>query len=182
MLHKNLRLTLKFIIAGVLLFSIVGTAQAQSRIVGQTYYTAYNFKMEKGRHVTTNYWRGELIPVGSPAKLVSMGGKTLVIEVNGRSIKIVNVRKHTRKTIEEVAELLLSQSQPWVGGQFASDIKAGNLRLGMSRKEALQTRGYPPAHKTPTLETRKWVYWSSKFIQRSIAFEGGVINRGRGLY
>ena len=149
--------------------------------VGKTYYTKHNFKFEKGRHVTTNYWRGELISLNSKAKVISMGGKKMVLEINGQNITILNVAKHSKKSLEQVADNLLSTKPVSLGKKFANDIKFGNLRLGMTKKQAIMTRGYPPAHKTPSTESNLWVYWSSKFIQLSLAFENGKISRGRGL-
>lgn len=165
----------------VILFSFVGFTNAATPTVGKTYFTKHNFKFEKGRHLTTNYWRGQLVPLNSTAKLISMGGKKMIIEVNGQKITFVNVAKHTQRTIEEIAGNLLSTKRTPISKKFANDIKFGTLRLGMSKKQAIQTRGYPPRHKTPSTESDLWVFWSSRFVQRSIAFANGKINRGRGL-
>jgi len=165
----------------VILLSFVSLANAATPVVGNTYYTKHNFKFEKGRHVTTNYWRGQLISINSKAKVISMSGKKMVLEINGQNIGIVNVAKHSQKSLEQVASNLLSSKPVSIGKKFANDIKFGNLRLGMTKKQVLMTRGYPPAHKTPSTESNLWVYWSSKFVQHSLAFENGRISRGRGL-
>jgi len=149
--------------------------------VGGTYFTKYNFKFEKGRHVTTNYWRGELVPVNSKIEVVSFDAKKMDILVNGQQVRILNVKKHSQKTMEEVADNLLSRSPVSVAGKFSKDVLGGQLRLGMTKAEAIMTRGYPPAHKTYSTEADRWTYWSSRFIQMSILFENNRLTKGRGL-
>ena len=81
----------------------------------------------------------------------------------------------------EIAEEMLSPKKTSIRGRFKEDIKAGNLRVGMTKKQVIQTRGYPPAHKTPTTKSNLWVYWSSRFVQLSVAFEDGKLARARGV-
>lgn len=152
---------------------------------GQTYYTRYNFKFEKGRHVTTNYWRGELVPFNTKVTLVSLGGKKMVLDIDGVQVAFVNVKKFTKRSIEEIASELLAPkkiSLKGVSGELSDDMEAGVMRLGMTKEQVLITRGYPPRHKTPSTKANTWVYWSSKFVQRSLVFQKGKLTRGRGLY
>lgn len=179
-MYKLLTRFIKICLAAILL-SWVGLANAATPVIGKTYYTSHNFMFEKGRHITTNYWRGELVPINSKAKVISMSGKKMVLEINGQNITIVNVAKHSKKTLEEIADNLLSSKSASLGKKFANDIKFGNLRLGMTKKQVIMTRGYPPAHKTPSTESNLWTYWSSKFVQRSLAFKNGKVVKGRGL-
>lgn len=154
-------------------------------VVGETYFTRYNFWVEKERHVTTNYSRGELIPVNTRVSVQSIGSKKMVLDVNGRPITIVNVRKHTQRPITEVASEMLSPSPinlSLVPSSIRGDLQSGLLRLGMSKELAIMTRGYPPRHKTATTKANTWIYWSSRFVQRTIVFENGQLSRGRGLY
>jgi len=43
------------------------------------------------------------------------------------------------------------------------------------------TRGYPPRHKTPSLDGDTWVYWSSRFVHRTLVFQDGLLARGRSI-
>ncbi len=152
---------------------------------GNEYYTRYNFKYEKGRHVTTNYWRGELIPINTKVTLVSMSKKRMVLDIDGQTVKFVNVKKHTKRGMEAIASELLSPKKiplNKLSSELRSDIEEGILRLGMTKEQVLMTRGYPPRHKTPSTKANLWVYWSSKFVQRSLAFRKGKLTKGRGLY
>lgn len=172
-------LILLFSLATSLLF--VASAQAAMPEVGKSYYTKHGFFFEKGRHLTTNYGRGEFAPVNSQVQVKSIKGKKMVLVYKGQDISIENVEKHSNKTLTEVGDLMLSTSPVNVGGQFAKDISLGVMRLGMTKDEVIQARGYPPAHKTPSTEYDTWVYWSSRFVQISIVFENDRLTEGRGL-
>ena len=42
--------------------------------IDKSYFTKHNFMFEKGRHVTTNYWRGELVPINSKVNVLAIDG------------------------------------------------------------------------------------------------------------
>lgn len=174
---KHLSLIVGFFIS---VFFLSSTHAANPEI-GQSYYTAHGFFFEKGRHITTNYGRGEFVPANSQVQVKSIKGKRMVLVYKGQDITIENVAKHTLADINEIGDRMLSNSQVSVGGQYSNDIARGNLRLGMTKAEVIKARGYPPAHKTPDTDLDLWVYWSSRFVQLSLAFENGRLARGRGL-
>jgi len=153
--------------------------------VGESYYTRYNFKEEKGKHNTTNYWRGNLIPINSKVKLLSLGKKKMALELDdGRRVTFVNVAKYTKRALSTIAsELLSPQSIPLnkLDNSVKDAVVAGELVLGMSKGQVIMARGYPPRHKTPSLDQSTWTFWSSKFVQRTLKFKDGVLAEGRGL-
>lgn len=149
--------------------------------VGKSYFTKHNFMYEKGRHIATNYWRGDMVAINSKVKVIAIKGKTMTLEHKGQIIKIVNVAKHTKRTIEEIADNMLSATPVSISGKYAKSIKFGEMRLGMTKEEVLKTRGYPPAHKTISTEADRWIYWSSRFVQLTLIFENNRLTRGRGL-
>jgi len=156
-----------------------------SAVEGNSYFTRYNIWVERERHVTTNYSRGEMIPINTKVTLQLLGDKKMLLDIDGRTITVVNVKKHTQRSISDVASELLSPSQinlAAVPASIRGDVESGILRLGMDKEYALMARGYPPRHKTPTTKANTWVYWSSKFVQLTILFENGKISRGRGLH
>lgn len=153
--------------------------------IGSSYFTRYNVWVEKEKSLTTNYSRGELIPFNTKVTLDAISAKKIVLNIDGRKITIVNVRKHTQRNTTEIASELLSANAISLSGvseSLQADMLSGVLRLGMSKDQALMTRGYPPRHKTPTIKANHWVYWTSRFVQRTVVFEGGKLTRGRGLY
>ncbi|MBX2848662.1 MAG: DUF2845 domain-containing protein [Acidiferrobacterales bacterium] len=159
----------------------VSSSQAALPEVGNSYYTQHGFFFEKGKHITTNYGRGEFVPANSQVQVKSVKGKRMVLTYKGQDITIENAEKYTNKSITEVGDRMLSNTPVAIGGRFAKDIAMGVMRLGMTKDEVIQTRGYPPAHKTPSTDYDTWVYWSSRFVQLSLVFENGRLTQGRGL-
>lgn len=151
---------------------------------GKQYYTRYNFKSEKNKHRTTNYWRGEITPINTKVTLKSLSKKKIVLDVDGKKITLSNVKKHTKKDTQQIASELLSPTKLPLNKlpkKFANDIKRGVLRLGMTKDQVLMTRGYPPQHRTPSTEDDLWVYWNSRFVIQSLAFTNGKLTQARGV-
>jgi hypothetical protein len=154
-------------------------------IVGQEYYARHCFMYEGGTSETTNYWRGTLVPINTPITLVSLSEKKMVLRLaGGESVKIENVEKYSKRSMATIAHELLA-TQPVPIERFdeatARAIKSGNLKKGMTREQVIMTRGYPPGHKTPSLDSDTWTYWSSRFVILTIVFSDGVLARGRGI-
>lgn len=170
-------------------FSQVIPSIAPPRIeaaVGRDYFTRFTFHEEKNEHSTTNYARGPIVPINTPVKLVSMAGSLLVLKRGdtGQEIKVKNEEKYSKKSIKEIASIMLAEERTpieLVPEPFASAVRNGEMRKGMSKELVLMARGYPPAHETPSIESDRWVYWSSRFVKQTIVFSDGRLSEGRGL-
>jgi hypothetical protein len=154
--------------------------------VGQDYVTRYTFRHEKNEHITTNYGRGVVVPINTPVKIVSMSGSLLVLKRGdtGQEIKVKNEEKYTKKSIKEIAALMLASDKTpieQVPEPFATAIRNGEMRKGMTKELVLMARGYPPAHETPSIEGDRWVYWSSRFVKQTSIFTDRRLSEGRGL-
>ena len=54
-------------------------------------------------------------------------------------------------------------------------IRGGRLLPGMSKREALMARGYPPAHRTPSPNADEWLYYSQRKLCERVRFVDGRI-------
>jgi len=152
---------------------------------GNEYYTRYTFYYEREAFKSTNYRRGIMVPINTKAKLISLGSEEFLLEVKGQVIKVKNIQKYSGCSSEEFASKMLSSVPTNIdalGKRSAADIKSGTLRLGMNKEQAIMARGYPPVHETPSIEMDRWVYWSSRFVKRTIVFYDGILSEGRGLH
>lgn len=151
---------------------------------GNEYYARFTFYHERGKYKATNYRRGMIVPINTVMKLISYGSNEMLLKIKGEMIRVKNIKKYTQGTIEEFASLMLSDRPTAIeeyGETRASAIKSGTMRLGMTRDEVLMTRGYPPKHETPSLQMDRWVYWSSRYVKRTIVFYNEVLSEGRGI-
>jgi hypothetical protein len=155
-------------------------------VVGQDYFTRYTFHEEKDEHITTNYSRGAVVPINTLVKLRSMSGSKLVLKRadNGQSITVKNEEQYTKKSIAEVARLMLSADKTpleKLPDEVATAVRVGEMHKGMTKELVLMARGYPPAHETPSTDGDRWVYWSSRFVKMTILFSNGRLSEGRGI-
>jgi len=155
--------------------------------MGKDYFTRYTLREEKNEHSTTNYARGSVVPINTPVKLISMSGNKLTLKRldTGQEIKVENEPKYTKKTIAEIASLMLAAEKTpleKLPDEVAAAVRSGEMRKGMTKELVLMARGYPPAHETPSIEGDRWVYWSSRFVKQTVVFINGRLSEGRGLY
>jgi hypothetical protein len=153
---------------------------------GKEYFTRYTLVYEGNEWPTTNYVRGTAAPINTKVQLVSLGKNSFTLKFveSGTTLKIENIEKHSKRSTIQVAKELLSEKPTAIekyGDEMAAAIKAGKLRLGMTKTQVLLTRGHPPGHETPSLDADLWKYWSSRFVIHSLAFENGLLVKARGV-
>jgi hypothetical protein len=156
-------------------------------VAGKDYFTRFTFHEEKNEYVTTNYSRGAVVPINTAVRLVSMSGSKMVLRRldTNQELKIENEEKYTNKSIAQFARLMLSsEATPLdkLPDEVAAAVRSGDMRKGMTKELVLMTRGFPPVHETASVESDRWVYWSSRFVKLTIVFSNGRLAEGRGLY
>lgn len=146
---------------------------------GEVVYTQFSLFFEKGRHVTTNYRRGTLLPVNTPVTFVKASKNAITVTLaDGRKVIVENIRDYSGNNINGILSRTFS-SLPVDLSQFTEEeriaILDGKVNLGMGKKAVLIALGYPPAHKTPSLESNQWRYWSSRFGTFIVSFENDKV-------
>ena len=71
------------------------------------------------------------------------------------------------------------QSQEAVSGKAfytAANIWYENPKR-MSDEIILMAYGYPPAHRTPSLEADEWVYWLNRFVNQPVVLRNGRVSQ-----
>lgn len=152
---------------------------------GQTWYSQYALHHEKGRYRTTNYQRGNVLPVNSAVTPLAMGARSVTVEIQetGETLVVENVAKHTAETMADFLDKIF-RPEPVDLGQFSDAerdaIDRAAAEPGMSRDAVIAAIGYPPAHETPSLDGRQWKYWSSRFKTFLVLFgDDGLVREVR---
>lgn len=158
----------------------------QEPVVGKDYYTRFSLRVERGDYRAANYGRGLLIPINTRVKLLEIKEKTFLLQRldNAEEIKVENEPKYTGRTAAGFATLLLSAEETPLARlpqPVAAAIRLGEPRRGMTKELVLMARGYPPTHETPSTESDRWVYWSSRFVKQTLVFSDGRLTAGRGI-
>lgn len=151
---------------------------------GEVRYTKYNIhsqtkdgKTHKASYANyTNPGSGHvLIPAGSEITVTKKkrkafyatfdGGKKLVFEFHGPRMGM---------DIKEYVDLITS-AQPVSDSKLSKldrqGVKEGVAKKGMSRAGVMTALGYPAAHKTPSLDSTTWVYWTNRFGTLAVDFD-----------
>ena len=153
----------------------------------QTFYTAYNVWYEKPTAVyCINYQRGTMIPAGTEINNVEIAGKRLSFTIAKTGEKIVisfNSKYHgSEVTIQTFKDRLVTTKtfDQLTQGLKPFEIEAirqGIAVKGMSKKAVLISFGYPPEHKTPSLDDNQWTYWRNRFVMFTVPFEDGSVSQ-----
>ncbi|MSR43106.1 MAG: hypothetical protein EXS19_03605 [Pedosphaera sp.] len=156
-------------------------------VVGQDYFLRCTIHIERGNYVMTNYSRGEIVPINTPVKVVSAFGDKLSLKRldNGQAFTIENIAKSTLKSLAEVGRMMLAAGKTpleKLPADLAASIRSGEMRLGMNKEQTIMARGYPPAQETASVESDRWVYWSSRFIKQTVVFNDDRLVQGRMIH
>jgi len=171
----------------VLLFGLIvlGTTIP---LFAQKLYTAFNVWYEKPSRVTCiNYQRGTMIPAGTAISDVVINKNTLSFKVAETGVKIsiaFNPKYHSQDiTVETLKERLVTtktfdQLTAELKPYEKEAIRQGIVIKGMSRKAVLTAFGYPPEHKTPSLDDDKWMFWKNRFVIVTVPFDAnGMVSQ-----
>jgi len=145
------------------------------------YYTRVGFFYEKGTHKTTNYLRGIWVPMNTEVELVRQTAKYIRIRIVGttKEIKILNLEEHSGEDINGIFERMLSREATdlsMFSPEQIRNIMAGGFEPGMTKEEIILAIGYPPKHRTSSLEKNAWRYWENRFDTVILYFEDGVLD------
>lgn len=148
-----------------------------SDMEGKTLYTQVNMHSLKGKVVTwVNYGVDAFIPVNTEVELLSDGGWSGVkfrLKDSGVTLKLKNHR-NSGVTDEEWISKHLGTHKVNIN-KFSkmerSAIESGEVKVGMSKDAVIVSRGYPPAHKTPSLKSSSWLYWTTKWNKKQVKFD-----------
>ncbi|CAG7856750.1 hypothetical protein MCAMS1_01360 [biofilm metagenome] len=142
---------------------------------GGFYYTQVTMQYEKGRHLTTNYRRGTLIPVNTQVRLEEITDDDIMMQIlpDLTKLRVENVEKHTGDTTARAFAKLFNKNRIDLS-RFSKleqeGIQAGRVVNGMSKQAVITAIGYPPITQTPTLQGNRWTYWSSRFNRFVVEF------------
>jgi hypothetical protein len=175
-------ITILLILAGGFIFSGCGGSRPIKASVGQKLYTAYNMWYVIGKEddmFTINYKTGAMIPAGTEISNIKVKKEEILFTtVDDRKDYVVNFKAkfHPGKTTEDYAKRMFSEKDfdQLTEGMSESEINGindGVITVGMSKQAVIVAYGYPPEHKTPSLNDNIWTYWLNKMKSTVIYFD-----------
>ncbi len=171
-------------------------------LVGQTRYTCCNMHYERPKLDDTNYQKGALIPFGTQVQIIEVRKNTVTFQPAGHP-ELTLVQRWGRKTqsIDEYMNRIFVADDPRTrlrsaatpatkkkdkraaaeqgakGDNVRKLIEQGIVEEGMTREQVLMSLGYPPGHRTPSLDAPAWTYWENRWVTFIVHFEGDKVSR-----
>ncbi|MCP3941732.1 MAG: hypothetical protein GY710_09665 [Desulfobacteraceae bacterium] len=143
-------------------------------------YTQICMWTENSHIIATNYATGELIAINSPVTIEDITSKTITFNWEGESIVLKNVKKYTKLNIDGLFRRTFKNTKVDLSRfnkNITNNIKKGIVKTEMSKDEVILARGYPPAHRTASLEKNNWRYWSNRFHQSIYTFKNDLLTK-----
>lgn len=155
---------------------------------GKSVYNKYNIHVQdqidrKGNHHYaasyanyTNPGAGhKIIPAGTPLIIKKKSRKEIVFLTQKDNL-LIEFEYHEPRMGMEVDKYLdlITAPEPVSLSKFSKEdrkgIEEGKAYAGMTREGVLTALGYPAQHRTPSLNSGTWIYWTNRFGTLSVDF------------
>ncbi len=161
-------------------------------MTGESRYLCCNMHYEKTEITDANYLRGATIPFGTRVQILEVRKSAVKFQPEGHP-PITLVLRQGRKMLgmdQYLARIFVREDphaklpRPAKGAKGAPDtekirknIEQGVVEAGMTKDQVLMAVGYPPAHRTPSLDASAWTYWSNRWESFQVYFDGDRVSR-----
>lgn len=128
------------------------------------------------------YQEGPILEAGTRVKVVKVGESGIAFQPDAEAVPYTLAFRYGRKqqSASQYFRNILRETNPMdsvndVSLTIATAIRAGRLVPGMTKEQALIARGYPPAHRTPSLDANEWIYYDTPGFVDRVVFSGGKL-------
>jgi outer membrane protein assembly factor BamE (lipoprotein component of BamABCDE complex) len=152
-------------------------------LTGQTRYLCCNLHYEKTEISDVNFQQGTVVPFGTNVQILEVGRRSVQFQPSGYPA-ITLVLRYGKEVLpmDQYLDRLFLPDDPRaklrrVPAATVKLIEQGSIDVGMTRDQVLMALGYPPAHRTPSLESPQWRYWENRWHQFVVYFDGDKVSR-----
>ena len=140
------------------------SANAQDLLEG---YTCCNLHYDKDWISDANWRRAAMIPAGAKIKVLEYGSNRATVEIDGKPMRIGVEYGKKEESIQQFMQKIVVKNNPHAKiARYPENIRnaiaTGTVVPGMTREQVIISVGYPPMHKTPSLDTPVWNHWASR--------------------
>jgi hypothetical protein len=152
-------------------------------MAGETRYLCCNLHYEDTEIADAAFEVGTMIPAGTPVQVLEVRRHSVKFQPQGYP-QLTLVLKYGEDviSIDTLMNDWFVATDPRVALQklpakTRQAIESGTVEPGMTRTQVLMALGYPPRHRTPSLEQADWHYWQNRWHQFIVWFDGDRVNR-----
>jgi hypothetical protein len=146
-------------------------------------YTCCNFHYEKDWISDANWRYLPMIPAGAKIKVLDYGSNRASVEIDGKPMRIGHDYGRREQKLQEFVQKLVVKSDPKARiAKYPDNVRAaireGKVIRGMTREQVIISAGYPPTHRTPSLDASVWNMWATRTGRYEIHFNGkGTVDK-----
>jgi hypothetical protein len=150
-------------------------------------YTCCNLHFDKDKISDANWTHAPMILAGAPIRVLSYGTNEANVEIDGKPFVLVNEYGRKQEGIEQLARKIVVPANPAqkIAGwpePVRNAVRTGTVINGMTREQVIVSVGYPPTHRTPSLDAPVWNHWQSRAGRFEVYFgPDGKVERTNGL-
>ena len=170
--------------AVICLTGLFGFVSQAAELAANDYHTLINLWYENEKPIlTTNYHTGNRIPAGSLVTNLRSEGEKILFSYNGASHVLTRVSKFTLVDMAAVMKRTFGKTNPLTTPAYTAlpksqqeAISRGTVEVGMSKDAVLMSQGYPPEHRTSSIQQNDWTYWQNRFKTYMVYFTDNKVS------
>lgn len=117
-----------------------------------------------------------VIPAGSEISILKTARKefSFSVKADGRVVEFEFHEPRMGMSVEQYIGKITSPEPASLAEYSEQDqagIAAGKAMIGMTKEGVMVALGYPAAHRTPSLDSSTWVYWTNRFKTIAVEFD-----------
>jgi len=129
---------------------------------------------------STNYNYGTLLPLNSKVQITYLGRNLIFFEHNNKSYALKRTGHSKHISLEGIFKRTFSKEKISLDKYDTAtqqNILNGELKQNMSKEEIILSRGYPPEHRTRSLQDNTWYYWSTTHNKIKLSFNDNKLTK-----
>ena len=171
-------------------------------LANQFRYTCCNIHYEKDTISDVNYLVGTMIPYGTRVQILEVRKNSVKFQATGQPPLTLVLKYGKNLSMDQYLDRIFLAADPHaklradvpparlkkvpdrtkrpvdqVPDKTKKLIDEGTVDVGMTRDQVLMSLGYPPAHRTPSLDAPAWTYWQNRWVTMQVYFDGDKVSR-----
>lgn len=169
----------------LLILALVGCRNkpVPTGLEGTTLYTKVNIFVDRSGDSKASYAvysSRALLPINTPVEITGnwRSGFVMTVKNTGEKIHYEYAAKRMKWSMNEYINMITSPDKTILKlpALDTKNVENGTVVPGMTKDGVIAALGYPPSHKTPSLEDATWTYWTNRFNTRVVTFNGkGIV-------
>ncbi|MBI2962465.1 MAG: outer membrane protein assembly factor BamE [Deltaproteobacteria bacterium] len=150
--------------------------QVLQRFAGRDLFTCCNVHYESENINDANYWVGKTLPAGTPVRVEKATRDSVTFVAADVKLTLTHEYGSGQEAPQQYFDKVLSGAdpRPRIAAYPAAvrrAIDSGKVERGMTRNQVIASLGYPPTHRTTSLQEREWTYWYNRWITYKVVFD-----------